>query len=201
MLWSNDSAFADRSDYRMQVVFLHRVLDAEAEACCARNWNQYHNGDFNMTHDSSSGLYLEDLAVEQEFLSGEYTLDAEHIIAFASAYDPQPFHTDPEAAKNTFFQEQVASGWHTMAITMRLVVESVPLAHGIIGVNGTVSWPRPTRPGDTLHVKSRIAEIIPSRSKPDRAIVRIHSLTFNQADEVVLDFSTKALVFSKADAR
>jgi acyl dehydratase len=150
-----------------------------------------------MTPDSTSGLYLEDLAVEQEFLSGEYPLDAEQIIAFASEYDPQPFHTDPAAAKNTFFQGHAASGWHTMAITMRLLVQSIPLAHGIIGINGTVSWPRPTRPGDVLHVKSRIVEIIPSRSKPGRAIVQIHSLTLNQADEVLLDFTAKVLVFRK----
>lgn len=142
-------------------------------------------------------LYLEDLAVGQTFSSGEYPLDARQIIDFASAFDPQPFHLDPEAAKHSFFRGHAASGWHTMAITMRLLVQSVPLAQGILGVNGMVSWPRPTRPGDRLHVESEIVAITPSRSKPDRAIVEVHARTFNQAGEVVLDLETRIMVFRR----
>lgn len=146
---------------------------------------------------STFGLYLEDMAIGQEFLSETHRLDAEQIISFASEYDPQPFHTDPEAAKATFFQGLAASGWHTMSITMKLLVQSVPLAEGIIGTGGTVSWPRPTRPGDTLRVKSQIVGITPSRSRPDRAVVEVHSLTLNEADEVLLDFKTTLLVFRR----
>ncbi len=80
---------------------------------------------------------------------------------------------------------------------MRLLVQSVPLAHGVIGVNGTVSWPRPTRPGDILHIESRVVGVKPSRSKPDRGIAQIHSLTRNQAGETLLDFTTDVLVFRK----
>lgn len=146
---------------------------------------------------ATSSLYLEDLAVGQTFSSGEYPLDARQIIAFASEFDPQPFHVDPEAAKSTFFRGHAASGWHTMAITMRLLVQSIPLAQGILGVNGMVAWPRATRPGDHLHVESEIVAITPSRSKPDRAIVEMHAQTFNQTGEVVLDLQTKIMVFKR----
>ncbi|WP_018633750.1 MaoC family dehydratase [Neomegalonema perideroedes] len=142
-------------------------------------------------------LYLDDLAVGQEYLSGEHPLDAGQIIAFAREFDPQPFHTDPEAAKETFFQGLAASGWHTMAITMKLLVASIPLAQGVIGAGGSVSWPRPTRPGDVLRVKSTILGITPSRSRPERASVETRSLTLNQADEVLQDFTARLVVFKK----
>jgi|SRR5690554_1883212 len=148
-----------------------------------------------MRFENSPGLYLEDLSIGQEFLSKEHPLDAEQIIAFANEYDPQPFHTDPEAAKETFFQGLAASGWHTMAITMKLLVQSVPLARGVIGAGGTISWSRPTRPGDVLRVKSRIVDITPSRSRPDRAIVQVHSVTVNEADEVLQDLTANLLAF------
>lgn len=150
-----------------------------------------------MQTENAADLYLEDLVVGQEFLSGEHPLDAEQIIAFATEYDPQPFHIDPEAAEETFFQGLAASGWHTMAITMKLLVQSVPLARGVIGTGGTISWPRPTRPGDSLRVKSRIVDIIPSRSRPDRAIVQAHSLTLNASDEVLQEFTANLLVFRR----
>ncbi|MBD9528569.1 MULTISPECIES: MaoC family dehydratase [Paracoccus] len=142
-------------------------------------------------------LYLEDLWVGQEFHSREHALDAEQIIAFATQFDPQPFHIDPEAAEQTFFQGLAASGWHTMSITMKLLVDCLPLAQGLIGAGGEVAWPRPTRPGDILRVKSTVVDILPSRSRPDRGIVLAHSLTLNQADEVLQDFKAKLLVFRK----
>ena len=111
-------------------------------------------------------LWLDDLSVGQEFHSREHPLDAEQIVDFASRFDPQPFHLDPEAARHSYFQGLAASGWHTMAITMKLLVESIPLAQGIIGAGAEIAWPRPTRPGDILRVKSRIDEITPSRSRP-----------------------------------
>lgn len=142
-------------------------------------------------------LWLDDLSVGQEFHSREHSLDAEQIVDFASQFDPQPFHLDPEAARHSYFQGLAASGWHTMAITMKLLVESIPLAQGIIGAGAEIAWPRPTRPGDILRVKSRIDEITPSRSRPDRAMVLAHSVTLNQNAEVLQDFRARLLVFRK----
>ena len=142
-------------------------------------------------------LYLEDIAVGDAFLSSEHRLDAKQIIAFAEQYDPQPFHTDPQAARDTFFQGLAASGWHTAAITMKLVAESVPFAHGIIGGGGEIAWPRPTRPNDVLRVKSTVVEIRPSRSKPDRALVLVKCQTLNQNDDVLQELTAKLLAFRK----
>jgi acyl dehydratase len=142
-------------------------------------------------------LYLEDLAVGDEFCSGEHRLDAEQIIAFASQFDPQPFHLDEEAARESFFGGLAASGWHTMALTMRLLVESVPFAGGVIGMGGEIRWPLPTRPTDILHVKSRVLDIRLSRSKPDRAIVLLECNTFNQDDELLQQFTAKVLSFKR----
>lgn len=150
-----------------------------------------------MAQAPDENLYLEDLTGGLEFRSGEHLIDAQQIIAFAEQFDPQPFHTDPAAARGTFFDGLAASGWHTMAITMRLLVESLPFAHGIIGAGGEIRWPRPTRPGDRLHVRSKVLEILPSRSKPDRAIVRVECLTFNQHEELCQELVTKLLTFSK----
>ncbi|WP_298215855.1 MaoC family dehydratase [Acidocella sp.] len=146
---------------------------------------------------SGRKLYLEDLAVGDEFRSGEHTLDAEQIIAFAKQFDPQPFHIDEAAAKESYFQGLAASGWHTMAISMKLLVAAIPLAEGIIGAGGEVSWPRPTRPGDVLHVESRVMAIKPSRSKPDRGMVTIRTQTRNQKGEVLQDFTASVLVFAR----
>jgi acyl dehydratase len=89
----------------------------------------------------------------------------------------------------------VASGWHTAAITMRLLVEGgLPLAGGVVGAGGELSWPRPTRPGDVLQVESEVLEIIPSRSRLDRGVARIRSLTRNQRDEVVQILIAKLIV-------
>lgn len=144
-------------------------------------------------------LWLDDLVVGQEFLSGEHALDAGQIIAFASEFDPQPFHTDPEAAAHSFFRGLAASGWHTMSITMRLIVQSVPFADGVIGAGGEISWPRPTRPDDVLRTKSRILDIRPSKSRPDRGIVLLHCQTVNRADEVLQDLKTNLVVFRRKD--
>src|SRR6202140_2819805 len=114
-------------------------------------------------------LYLEDFHVGQRFTSATHVIDTAQIKAFARQFDPQPFHLDEEAAKGTLFGGLVASGWHTAALTMRLQVESgLPIAGGIVGIEGEMSWPRPTRPGDVLSVVSEIEEVTPSRSRPDR---------------------------------
>lgn len=143
-------------------------------------------------------LYLEDLSVGDRFRSGEHTLDAAQIKAFALQFDPQPFHTDEEAAKNTFFGGLAASGWHTAALTMKLLVESgIPLADGIIGSGGELQWPKPTRPGDVLHVEGEVVEIVPSRSKPGRAMVAMRCRTLNQNGDVLQNFAPKLVVHAR----
>lgn len=128
-------------------------------------------------------LYLEDMTEGRRFESGERTLDAAGIKAFASEFDPQPFHTDEKAAKSTFFQGLAASGWHTAAVTMSLIVRSVPIAGGLIGAGVELSWPTPSRPGDRLRVVSTVEKSTPSRSRPDRGSVILVSETFNQRGE------------------
>ena len=142
-------------------------------------------------------LYLDDLAVGDVFVSDTYALSAEDIIRFAGEFDPQPFHIDPEAAQGTFFQGLAASGWHTAALTMKLLVASFPLGRGVIGAGGEISWPQATRPGDVLQVTSTILEITPSRSKPDRGMVLVQSITRNQRDEVLQKLTSKVLCFTK----
>lgn len=142
-------------------------------------------------------IYLDDLAVGDVFVSDSYPLDAGQIIQFARQFDPQPFHTDPEAANDTFFQGLAASGWHTSALTMKLLVQSFPLAQGVIGAGAEVSWPQATRPGDILTVTSTILEINPSRSRPDRGMVVVQSITCNQAGEVLQKLTSKVLCFRK----
>ena len=139
-------------------------------------------------------LYLEDLSIGQRFVSGEYVVREEEIKEFAGRFDPQPFHLDLEAAKGTLFAGLAASGWHTAAITMRLMVESVKVAGGMIGAGGEISWPRPTRPNDILHVESEIVEITPSRSRPDRGMATVRSTTINQDGETVQIFNAKIVV-------
>ncbi len=140
-------------------------------------------------------LYLDDLQVGQRFKSASYALNEEQIKAYAREFDPQPFHLDEEAAKHTLFAGLAASGWHTVAITMRLMVEGgLPLAGGIIGSGGEISWPKPTRPGDVLSVISEIVEVTPSRSRPDRGMVKVRSETVNQRGEIVQTLLARLIV-------
>ena len=140
-------------------------------------------------------LYLEDLSPGDRFTSGEHALDAAQIIEFGQRFDPQPFHLDEQAAKSSFFQGLAASGWHTASITMRLMVQSgLPLADGVIGSGGEIQWPRPTRPGDVLHVESEVLEVTPSRSRPERGMVVVRSETRNQHGEVLQRLTTKLVV-------
>jgi acyl dehydratase len=146
-------------------------------------------------HDRRDRLYLDDFQVGQRFSSGTHLIDTAQIKAFARQFDPQPFHLDEEAAKGSLFGGLVASGWHTAAVTMRLLVESgLPVAGGLIGLGGEMSWPRPTRPGDVLSVVTEIKDVTPSRSRPDRGTVRMHSETRNQRDEVVQILDARLLV-------
>jgi acyl dehydratase len=140
-------------------------------------------------------LYLDDLRVGQRFTSATHALDEGQVIAFASQFDPQPFHLDVAAAEGMFFGGLVASGWHTAAITMRLMVRGgVPIAGGLIGAGGEISWPRPTRPDDVLRVESEVLEIAPSRSRPDRGMVKLRIETRNQRDELVQVLEARLVV-------
>lgn len=144
-------------------------------------------------------LYLEDLHVGQRFTSGVYQIDEDRIKAFAAEFDPQPFHLDEAAAQASIFGGLAASGWHTAAITMRLMVTGgLPFAAGVIGLGGDIAWPRPTRAGDVLRVESEIVEILPSRSKPNQGIVKVRSTTLNQDGEPVQVFAGKILAFKRA---
>ncbi len=143
-----------------------------------------------MTNPNQAGakepLFLDDLQVGQRFASGSHRIDEEQILAFARQFDPQPFHLDAGAARHSLFQGLVASGWHTVAITMRLLVEGgLPIAGGLIGAGAEITWPNPTRPGDVLQVESEVVELRPSRSRPDRGIATIRSETRNQRGETL----------------
>ncbi|MBJ3774680.1 MaoC family dehydratase [Acuticoccus mangrovi] len=140
-------------------------------------------------------LAFEEFEVGQRFANGSVTLTSEMVKTFAAAYDPQPFHLDETAAEASVFGGLAASGWHTAALTMRMLVDGgAPIDGGIIGVGGEIAWPRPTRPGDTLRVESEVVEIIPSRSKPMQGLVVMQAETFNQRDEVVQRLTAKLVV-------
>lgn len=150
--------------------------------------------DIENKHPDAQPLYLEDLSVGERFTSGEHAMEVAQIKAFALQFDPQPFHLDEVAAQSTFFGGLAASGWHTAAVTMRLLVTSgLPIAGGIVGAGGELKWPQPTRPDDVLHVVSEIMEIQPSRSKPNRGMVTVRSETRNQHG-AVLQVSTVRIV-------
>jgi len=143
-------------------------------------------------------LYLEDLQVGQRFTSATHLMEESRIKAFAEEFDPQAFHLDESAGQESVFRGLAASGWHTAAVAMRLLVTGgLPIANGIIGVGGEIAWPRPTRPGDTLRVESEIVEITPSRSKPNQGIVTVRSTTLNQNGESVYVFTSRILVFRR----
>ncbi len=151
-------------------------------------------------NDSGKKLFLEDLSVGQRFLSRTHTLTAADIKAFAAAYDPQPFHLDEDAARHSLFGSLAASGWQTAAITMRLIVESMPVAGGVIGTTGELAWPRPTRPGDTLQVETEILEIVPSRSRPDRGSATVCNTTRNQNGDTVQTFTCRIMLSRRGTA-
>ena len=140
-------------------------------------------------------IYLDDLVVGQTFTSHSMTVSAEEIKSLAAQFDPQPFHLDDDAARATLFGGLVASGWHTAAITMRLIVDSnARIAGGLIGLGAEVSWPRPTRPGDVLRVRSEVLDIAPSKSKPDRGVFTMRHETLNQHDQAVQVTTVKVMI-------
>jgi len=134
-----------------------------------------------------AGRYLEDFAVGQTFRSRRLKINKDQIKTFAAEFDPQPFHLDETAARDSFFGGLAASGWHTAAVTMKLLVESDfnPVG-GIVGVGfDEFRWTRPVRPGDELHIESEILEIRPSKSRPEQGLIRVRTTTLNQDDQAV----------------
>ena len=149
--------------------------------------------------DAQHDLFLEDLAPGQIYESGQHLVTEDEIIGFARQFDPQPFHTDPIAARDSFFGGLAASGWHTAAMTMRLILDG-PFhpAGGVIGGGvDTLSWPRPVRPGDVLRVRSEVLEVRASRSRPGQGIAKVRCTTLNQNDEAVQVFVPNLVVFAK----
>ncbi|MEW9585753.1 MaoC family dehydratase [Paraburkholderia sp. DGU8] len=140
-------------------------------------------------------LYFDDLKVGDTSTTGTYEVSAADIKRFAAEFDPQPFHLDEDAARGTMFGGLAASGWHTAAITMRLLVSDGPkLVNGVLGAGCEVEWKMPTRPGDVLHVESEVAELNPSRSRTDRGTLVLRSRTINQHKQIVQTMTAKLIV-------
>jgi acyl dehydratase len=131
--------------------------------------------------------YLEDFAVGQTYGSGRARIEGDRIKSFATEFDPQPFHLDDDAARNSIFRGLAASGWHTAALTMRLLVESeLKPAGGIVGAGfDEFRWPHPVRPGDELRVESEVIEVRPSKSRPEQGLIKVRTTTFNQDGKAV----------------
>lgn len=139
-------------------------------------------------------FYLEDLRVGMRFECGRHALDLAQVKKFAREFDPQPFHLDEEAAKSSMFGRLVASGWHNVALTMRMIAEHVPIAGGLIGGAAEITWPQPTLPTDILHVSSEIMEVKPSRSRPERGMAVLKTETRNDKGELLQTFTAKCVV-------
>jgi acyl dehydratase len=138
--------------------------------------------------DQLNERYLEDFAVGQMFGSGRLRIDGERALAFAAEFDPQPFHLDEAVARRSIFGGMTASGWHTAAVTMRLLVETeFKPAGGIIGAGfDECRWTRPVRPGDELRIECEVIEVRPSRSRPQQGMIKLRITTMNQNDDPVL---------------
>jgi acyl dehydratase len=135
---------------------------------------------------SRAAKYLEDFSVGDVVEGGALRVDAAEIKEFAAKYDPQPFHLDEAAAEKSFFKGFAASGWHTAALTMRLIVDSgLPISGGVIGAGGTIAWPKALRPGSTIRLTSEVLEVRPSKSRPDRGMVKVRFTTRDDAGDTV----------------
>ncbi len=133
-------------------------------------------------------LYLDDIVQGQRFNgTTRIRIDEDRIKTFAAEFDPQPFHLDESAAAASVFRGLAASGWHTAAVTMRLLVESeFKPAGGIVGAGfDELRWPCPVRPGDELRVESEVLEVRPSKSRPDQGLIKLRTTTLNQDGEPV----------------
>src|SRR3954447_17761522 len=146
-------------------------------------------------------LYFEDIAAGQTYRSPSLRIDAASITRFAAEFDPQPFHLDENAARDSLFEGLAASGWHTAALTMKLCLSSdFRPAGGILGVGGELTWLKPVRPGDNLRVEIEVLETRTSRSRPRQGLVKIRITTLNQQDETVQTFTPPLLVDRRRDS-
>nr|WP_216667330.1 MaoC family dehydratase [Herbaspirillum rubrisubalbicans] len=151
----------------------------------------------NAKGDAVNALnHLEDFHPGQVFRSpGTITVEADAIKQFAAQFDPQPFHLDEQAAQQSFFRGLAASGWHTAALTMRLLVDTLHIQGGLIGAGfDEFRWPRPTRPGDVLRLEAEVLAIQTSQSKPKQGFLNHRVTTYNQHDEPVLIMTGNLLV-------
>ena len=139
--------------------------------------------------------WFDDLKLGMRFKSEAMTVSKDDIIRFASEFDPQPFHIDEEAAKDTIFKGLAASGWHTAAIAMRLATSCNPFGrHPLLGAGvDDLRWMKPVRPGDTLHLEGEVTELVPSKSKP-QGVARVKWTVYNQNGEAVYTFTPIAIV-------
>ncbi len=147
-------------------------------------------------------LYFEDFEAGQVFDLGEKTLTVEEIIAFATDYDPQPFHVDEEAAKTSVFGGLIASGWHTAAVFMRLYTDAVLARAASMGSPGVdeLRWLKPVRPGDTLSARLTVLDAAPSASRPGRGTVHFVSEVYNGRDEKVMTMKARGLFARRSGA-
>ena len=141
-------------------------------------------------------MYFEDIPVDEVHVFGPREITEDDIIAFARKYDPQPFHIDPEKARESIFGGLIASGWHTVGIMMRLLVDGTVNDTAGLGSPGIddLRWIKPVRPGDRLRVRSRCIEKTPSRSRPEIGSCRYFTEVLNQDDEVVMSLYQIGLV-------
>lgn len=145
--------------------------------------------------------YLDDFHVGEALMLGSYTMDRDEILDFGRRFDPQPFHADEEAAKKTHFGGLIASGWHTVAVLMRLMVEGYIRDSASMGSPGVdeVRWLRPVRPGDVLTARGTVQEVVPSRSKTDRGHIVTYYEVFNQKDELVMSLHGRGIFGRKPE--
>lgn len=134
--------------------------------------------------------YYEDIEVGETQTFGEYQVTKEQIVEFAERYDPQPFHTDEAAARESPFGGLIASGWHTAAMCMRMLAEGPVRERASIGARGAdeLRWHEPVRPGDTLHLETEVVDKRPSESDPRRGYVDGRVEGINQDEEVVISW-------------
>lgn len=146
--------------------------------------------------------YFEDVNIGDRFHTGEHEVTAEEIMAFGREYDPQPFHTDPVAAQGTLFGQLVASGWHTAAVSMRLMVRSdMELDGGVIGQGiEALRWPRPVLPGDRLRVEMKIEDKQPVPHRPERGVIKLRCRTLNQHGKIVQDMTANLVIARRPSA-
>ena len=149
-------------------------------------------------HGTKPPWYLDDLSVGLRFRSGSFLIHEQQMMDFARQFDPQPFHLDAELAKQSIFGGLVASGWFTASVSMRLLLEALPLATGTIGLGGeTMQWPNPVKAADELHLEGEVIYIRPSRNHNDRAVVTVRSSTYNQNSKSVFSNVGNLLVFRR----